>query len=672
MAYKTEKEQNGRTAIVISGWEKGIAGSAYGGIANMMNLNIRYQPGVVYTNYARQAATISGGTMSSPSFYAQSPTGLIYILDTLQQVWKQNIEGGTTFTLLSGNPSAGDGNGIAWWNGYLLVFGTDAIDICGTGNGPGQGDTTIISSNWNTGNTASGVWPIANTTITMTDVINSGTSGYSNTTASIPAGSTSATLATSWTGVTGVYAITFSDGEVQNALITNGATTMDWSSSGTTAIPSFGLANTVSNLFQYTGPTQSTLSSYNDGNGDARSFWNGPTGTYQATLSTGQILAIDLTQGQTYVSWGALITTTATDTVTITILFPGMHMAHTSVNDGNLYFCNGSNVGALAEIPGFAFSKYSMLTATLNYSALGLPQYETAVWLEDLQTNLLVAGNKHIYPWDRVSTSWATPMPITEQIVSIVNMTNVIFVFAGEKGNIYVTNGYSISLLKKIPDSMFNLIDPLLQWGGYMTHRNKLYFQVFASTNNGVGVASAIFSLDVIPAQLPTELDTSGSLTVENQNSFGYTPVAGYGPKGLLMDYGGNDYDSYFSAWFNDSAGGVDYNTTTLYQDNEPLIETDLIPVGTFLEQCTFENVEYKLDQPLANGDSITLYYRESLSSSYTLIGTTTATSDSTTQVLSDNFNSNVINSQWVQFKVTFACAASGSSFIRLREIRLH
>ena len=606
MAYRMEKEANGRTAIVIDGFEKGIADSAYSGIANIRNLNTRYQPGVAYVNYQRLAATVSGGTMAAPTFSTTSPAGIIYILDASQQVWKQSSTGSSTFNLLSGNPStAGTGNGIQWWQNYLVVFRGTYIDICGDGTG----DAGITSSNWNTTNTTSGAWPIAAATVTLT---------------------------------------------------------------GTPA------ANAVS----------ATISSYTDSNAHSRSFWNGPTGTYQFTFGNGQITLGNLVQGATSVNWFTPILSggASSSSLTVTPLFAGNHMSLVSSQNGNLYFCNGSFVGVLQSVPGYVFNKNNSLSYTFEYAAVGnsgvgLPANDSVVWLSEIQNQLLIAGNFRVYPWDYISTALGVPAPISEQIYKMVNLSNNIFVFAGVKGNIYISNGYSISLLKKIPDSLFGLIDPYLQWGGFMIHRNKLYFQVYASTAAGTASASAIFSLDVAAGSLPTSLDTSGSLTIENQNSFGYTPTAGSSANGLLIDYGTSTYDSYYSAWYNNSAGGIDYNTTTLYQNSEAIIESDIIPIGTFLQSRTFESVEYKLDRPLANGDSIALYFRTSLTDSYVAVGPsavtggsgiTVATSSVATQVLSDSFNSDIQDAQWVQFKAVLSCASSGSSRIPLREIRLH
>lgn len=602
MAYRNQREANGKTALVIDGWEKGIASSPYTGITSLKNLTTSYYAGVAYVEYKRQAATISGGTMTKPMFDTQSPVGLIYILDDSQQVWKQSSPGSTTFNLLSGNPStAGTGNGMAYWQGYLVVFRGTAIDICGDGTGDGG----ITSSNWNTGVSSSGVWPIAGTTLTLTG------------------------------------------SPVQ-------------------------------------GDTSATISTYTDAQGTARSFWNGPNGFYQLTFGNGQVTKGTLTQGSASITWSpALYSNSGSASVTVTPVFSGQHQAFVSPSDGNLYFCNGQYVGVLRvnTVAGYINAvKGVMNTFVFDYGVVRI-QNETIGWIDQLFSNLVIAGIKSLYLWDRTSAAVQAPISMSENIIKIKNVLNIIYVFAGYKGNIYQTNGYSLSLLKKVPDGFFGLIDPYLQWGGVMAHRNKLYFQVYASTNTGTGTASGIFSIEVIAGQLPGALDTSGAMIMENQNSFGYTVTATSSQNGVLVDYPTATNDSYYSAWYNNSAGGIDFNNTTLYQNYEPAIETDIIPIGSFLDSRTFENIEYKLDKPLANGDSIRLSYRTQSSGSYTLVGnsevtgiagTTTATSDVSTQVLADNFNSNIQNAQWIQFLIEFKCAASNSSFIRLRQIMLH
>ncbi len=421
------------------------------------------------------------------------------------------------------------------------------------------------------------------------------------------------------------------------------------------------------------GDTTATLTSYTDAQGTSRAFWNGPTGLYRMTFdstSSGQAVNATLTQGSSDIVWTPALTKNAISTgaqVTPVAASTGFHMALVSGNDQNLYFCNGSSVGALSVPSGSTLPvrMTDMKTYNFSYSALGLPTYETSVWLTELVSNLLVAGAYKIYPWDRISTSWKNPIPTTEQIYRIVNVLNKVYILAGNKGNIYIFNGYSADPYVKLPDSVPNVIDATWTWGGIMPKRQKLYFQALAQSSQSVSnLIVGIWSIDV----------NTNALTMEGQNSNSISDTksgAGVLFENILPYSQVNTQfvDNYYSGWSNGTAtaGGIDYNDATLYQNFEPFIETDLIPIGTFLQSRTFSGgIEFKLDEPLASGDQIRLSYRKSLSDSYTVIGTTT------TALLSDFFPPNIDNAQWVQFKVEFKCASSNSSFIRLRELRLH
>lgn len=354
---------------------------------------------------------------------------------------------------------------------------------------------------------------------------------------------------------------------------------------------------------------------------------------------------------------------------TTTSITQAPYKAYISKNDGNLYFCNGRNVGSIQKLnsANVVFNPGIPSSYNVSYSTVALQQpSDTAVDLTDLQDKLIIAGNKDLYAWNYTSSNPASPVPVGEQIYSITNLLNNIYVLSGQKGNIYVSNGYSAQVFYKIPDFVAGVIDPIWSWGGNMVHRSKLFFQALAQNTSGTNILSGTFSLIVSP----TILGESGSgLVMESQNSYGLTPASGSLSNGLLINDSpsGSGQDAYYSAWSNGAnVGGIDFNDTSLWQNNEPVIETDIIPIGTILNKQTFGNIEFKLDRPLATGDSITMYWRPSLTDNYILMGT------STTTQLSEYFTSNISQSQWAQFKITFDCAASGSSFIPLREIRLH
>ena len=130
MAYRVEKNQEtGRPEIIIDGWENGIAPSPYEGITSMRNLNIRWLPGAVYSNYARQLNT-AASTIGIPKYWTQDPTtGTYYMLDSGGLVWKSTAPATVAWTQLTGNAGhTGGGQGLVVYKNYLFVFKNSSID----------------------------------------------------------------------------------------------------------------------------------------------------------------------------------------------------------------------------------------------------------------------------------------------------------------------------------------------------------------------------------------------------------------------------------------------------------------------------------------------------------------------------------------------------------------
>lgn len=400
------------------------------------------------------------------------------------------------------------------------------------------------------------------------------------------------------------------------------------------------------------------------------SIWQMPTGLYNIVDPLGNNVQATFTYGSTAISFVSPTVSQPTGTYTANILNPTATSYRTYVSkvDGNLYFANGRWLGRVSTSPNInaQFTPGQAGTYSVSYAATAtLQQQDSIVDMTDLRSNLIIAGNYDIYPWDYVSAQPAASSPIGEQTRRIVNVLNNVYIFSGKKGNIYLSNGYSSQLLTKLPDFMAGVIDPIWLWGSLMVHRSKLWFQAMAQTSSGTNIFAGIFSIMVSPGLIGEQ--TSG-LVMESQNSYGLIPATGALQNGILIDneQWSSGQDSYYSAWSNGATtGGVDYNNSSLWQNNEPIIETDIIPLGAILSKKTLGQMTFKLDRPLATGDSITVNWRPSLTDTYSLIGTTT------TPVLSDYKPSNISQAQWAQFEVTFKCASSGSSFIPLRELRI-
>ncbi len=445
----------------------------------------------------------------------------------------------------------------------------------------------------------------------------------------------------------------------------SGVTSSNWNTAGgTTGVWPMRAPTITMTGAPAVGDTSATLSSYTDAQGTSRAFWNGPTGTYFGFINS-QTVYVSLTQGSTTMTWYPALNTSSSSTMSVSVLgstdvTAGSHMSIVSNNDGSLYFCNGANVGSFSVKTNQVFAKGNMKTFTFNASALGLPSTDGALYLTELRNLLLIGANHKIYPWDRFSPQWQNPIPIDENIVKMINIMNNVYILAGNKGNIYLSNGYNVQRFKKLPDNIAGVIDPEWLYGGIMSHRQYLYFQALAKNPaTGASLVAGIFSLN---------LDT-GAVVMEAQNSPGLVP-SGVTFNGILIDNSGGtllSYDNYYSA-YGASTSGIDYNNTTPWSGGEAEIETDIIPIGTSAQPKTFTSAEFKLDQPLRSGESISLYARNSLSDSYTLIGTTS------TAVLSEFYpNVSFQNWQWIQFKVvlTATSAYTTSSFVRLREIRV-
>lgn len=627
-------------------------------------------------------------TITNPVQEATSPAGLNYILDDSGNIWKQSAVNSSTFALLgNGTGRISNGaSGLAYWNNYLVVFGNGLIEFCGNGSG----DAGIISTNWNL-NTSGNARNTA--TFTTNYAVNANNLIFTypyytlfvpkfsvndpvqfTTTGTLPAG---LSLNTTYY-IKSITYNTASGGPVTvSTSIGGSAVTLTSDGTGTHTITDFSrqlplgnctklvLAGTLNQIV-----TAITFSSYVNTIGVTQgSTWQEATGIYNIVFPDGTKMPASFTfsSGTINLLSNLIYVQATTDgDISIELIDPDVtnYRPYVSKVDGSLYYCNGQFIGRLAitNNPNIVFNPGLPVTYSVNGTVTALPELniDTVVDMVDLKNNLVVAGQKKIYTWDYLSAACSSPAPVDEQIIRITNVLNNIYILAGQKGNIYISNGYSASLFYKIPDFIAGVIDAVWSYGGIMSRRSKLWFQTLAKTTAGTNILAGVFSLEVTGEP---------KLVQESQNSYGLTPASGALSNGCLIDNSPSStgYDSYYSAWSNGATtGGIDYNDTSLWQNWEPTIETDIIPIGTILDKKTFGNFEFKLDRPMTTGDQIRIYWRPSLTDSYTLLGTTTTTQ------LSDYYPSNISQAQWAQFKVQMKCASSGSSRIPLREVRLY
>lgn len=338
---------------------------------------------------------------------------------------------------------------------------------------------------------------------------------------------------------------------------------------------------------------------------------------------------------------------------------------------GNQYFITFwpfGNTGANGTTP----------TLQLSTQRLNLPANDTAQCMVEIGNTVLIgAVSNNIYPWNQIDATPSDFIALPENDVKVmVNVNNMAYIFAGNKGNIYVSNGSVASLALKVPDycagvpgTPLTYIEPVFYWGDAAFLRGRVYFSILDQTATKAGNCGGIWSF--IPSQnIDPSQEVGLSLRLENQQSYGdYDGVATIIIPNQIQTV---TSPQYWAAWQDSystgtSAFGIDYTGTvpvTTY-----VVETDLIPTGTLLAKNTFTQLEYKLSTPLASGDSVQLFWRINATDAWTSAGTAEV---ETANPISGFYQMAFQKTQWVQFRaVSTTSGTTASSFVRLSQIRL-
>lgn len=615
MSYRIE----GRD-IVIAGFEKGIADSPYAGIADMRNVNTGSMPGEAAVNFSTQAITLPPA-VSALAFTAVITTNIFTVAST-----------------------------TGWFAGMAITLNT------WSGTGPSTGV----------------VYYVGNLTATTFQIFTNPLFAVNSSSPVVVTGNGSGTL-TSYTMAKPLDRC-FDNGEFLTS-----------NTSGVTSISSYiidtknqvwvilpptaSILNWTPNVAIFCGNIGSTITSYASSicvwQGYLFLFRNGATDLWQ--ISNQAAPASRWTYG-----WAGLT-------------LSGSNPRKCLVGqDDTIYVCNASSVASIFQNVNKVFSPTDATTYTGNTTALALPQGEIATCLTELGVYLLVGGIKtFVYPWDRTSTSYLYPIIVPERYVSnIVGTQTNAFIFAGNRGNIYITNSVNINLFKKIPDYISGVVSPYYLTGGSGSvsattangiirngdafyARDQLYFTVIAQTNDGTTLTSVtgIWAID-----LETE-----ALRMVNRMSYG-----SYGGTVPILMANMTTYvvggDGLLAGWVDGNGNiGIDATISTPYTNYETYIETDMIPIGTYINPFTPTQIEWKTATKLVSGESVRISYRKNLTDTYTLITDASRPTGEMNVVgsLSDMIQVNFEKAQWIQLKVETKSTASSPSYVRLTEIRI-
>mgnify|MGYP003393211452 CR=1 FL=1 len=325
-------------------------------------------------------------------------------------------------------------------------------------------------------------------------------------------------------------------------------------------------------------------------------------------------------------------------------------------------FCDANWVDRFYEKnPAVAFVPTTASTYVWDQTAL-LPTTDKAQCLTYLGASYLVGGIRNtIYTWNGTATTFSSVLLLPENSVQkMVTVNTNTYAFVGSRGRIYVTNGSNASLYKKIPDHISGTVEPYFTWGGATFSKNQLYFSFSVTTNGGTtnNQYGGVWAIDT---------DTNAMRLV---NKLSYDTYAGFA-SAMIPDFSLTPAGTGLFIGWNSGAStyGIDITSSSPYTGSQATIDSDLIPIGTFMMPRDFTKVEYKLSRPMVGGESITIKTRLIFNTTDT--GFTTTFTDSTTGNFSSQGDINFRNAQWVQFQIVLNSTASSPSYVRLTEIRI-
>lgn len=272
----------------------------------------------------------------------------------------------------------------------------------------------------------------------------------------------------------------------------------------------------------------------------------------------------------------------------------GLTNSHHAINaqDNIIYFCDDRYVGSIKELT--VFDPATGGTYTYNNQALDLPQSDIANWLEELGTNLLIAGNtsNKVYPWDRVSDSFSLPLPVPENVVNkLKNIGNIVYILAGTSGVVYQTQGSYVRIFKKIPEYITNnagsIQSNIITWGGIAQKDGGLLFGLTTQTSGNSGVYL---------------LYPDGRLVMDNMPSTGSAIATAL--------YAQNDL--YYMGY---AGGGDDFSTFARYASFESIIHSQLYRVATKTKKAKYSKIEIDIAKPVSGHARIK--YRTDITASF-------------------------------------------------------
>jgi hypothetical protein len=231
------------------------------------------------------------------------------------------------------------------------------------------------------------------------------------------------------------------------------------------------------------------------------------------------------------------------------------------------------------------------------------------------------------------------------------------YLFIGNRGNIYRTDGTNVSHFKKVSDYVTDAHEPYFTWKDAIPWRNQLYFSFNVTKNDQTTstTGGGVWGIDL----------STGALRNTNQLSYGtYGGSATILIPNILATYPAGN--GLYIGWSNSSTYGVDVSATTYYTNYAAYFISPMFIAGTHKNKGDTQEAEITLEQPLASGEGVRISYRKNRSAAWS----TPVTFDYATYGALQTANLPLVANELVTIQAKVE-ATGGATTPRLREVRI-
>ncbi len=719
MSYRVEKNESGGHDLVFEGFDKGIAPSPHKGIANIQNANISTETGEVMATYARTQQSQSGDTSTSHTITFVDSSHLATTFPLQNGMWitvSASSIGSISTTDYYVQTSTSTGGSAAtsfqlssYFNSAVITgmtTGTATFTLKRIMSAPvaqateEYSDGTAIQFRYYVLDTAGLVWVYDTKVATSTLTWFLPDTSITYYTAGTPSG-----MAV-MNNVLHVF--------VGNSIWCKNTVALGDTTSNSTTYVVFGGGSPKSLISAFNSPNphfayvgHQGCMYYTDGSFLGKVFPNTSVKTGLANIQSCASYTASSSTGTIATLIGGSVPSATTSRIPVNVFAsPGGSVASSLATTTLVYLEYTFATGAVGTFQLFAaisggsaisdlttgasgtqyFNTYQpqvasgLVTIGFFRERLYLPYFEIAQSMTEIGS-VLVIGTKlnTLYPWNQVDAIPGDLIPLPENGTSfLLTVGNMAYAFTGNKGNVYITNGSSASLVTTVPDYCAGIagtpstyVEPYFTWGGAAYIRGRVYFSILDQTSSKAGNCGGVWSF--VPTQnFYIGQDTGLALRQEAQSSYG--TYNGYCPILIPSQNQAAKGPQYWTAWSSDVTTptyGIDASGTVA--STVAVIETDLVPTGTVLNKQTFKQVEYKLSAPLVSGESVALAARQDGTGAYTALTIITESTTDLAGYAAVNFEgSSVATGQWLQIKATLTPNGTGTgSFARLKQIRV-